>query len=33
MGWKEIDAFHWQLYKRILGISRFAANGVAKLEF
>jgi hypothetical protein len=31
-GWKEIDIIHGRLCKKILGISRFAANGVAEVE-
>jgi hypothetical protein len=30
-GWKEIDKIHGRI-KKILGIPRFAANGVAELE-
>jgi hypothetical protein len=31
-GWKEIDKIHERMYKKNLGIPRFAANGVAELE-
>jgi hypothetical protein len=31
-GWKEIDIIHSRLCKKILGIPRFAANGVAEIE-
>jgi hypothetical protein len=31
-GWKEIDIIHGGLCKKILGITRFAANGVAEIE-
>jgi hypothetical protein len=31
-GWKETDIIHGRLCKKILGIPRFAANGVAELE-
>jgi hypothetical protein len=31
-GWKEIDKIHGRMCKKILGIPRFAANGVAELE-
>jgi hypothetical protein len=31
-GWKEIYKIHGRMCKKILGIPRFAANGVAELE-
>jgi hypothetical protein len=31
-GWKEIDIINGRLCKKILGIPRFAANGVAEIE-
>jgi hypothetical protein len=31
-GWKDIDIIHGRLSKKILGIPRFAANGVAELD-
>jgi hypothetical protein len=31
-GWKEIDLIHGRDCKKILGIPRFAANGVAEVE-
>jgi hypothetical protein len=31
-GWKETDIIHGRLCKKILGILRFAANGVAEIE-
>jgi hypothetical protein len=31
-GWKEIDIIHSRLCKKILGIPRYAANGVAEIE-
>jgi hypothetical protein len=31
-GWKETDIIHGRLCKKILGIPRFSANGVAEVE-
>jgi hypothetical protein len=31
-GWKEIDIIHGRLCKKILGIPRFATNGVAEVQ-
>jgi hypothetical protein len=31
-GWKQIDKIHGRMCKKILGIPRFAANGVTELE-
>jgi hypothetical protein len=31
-GWKEIDIIYGRLCKKILGIPRFSANGVAEVE-
>jgi hypothetical protein len=32
-GWKEIDIIHSRLCKKIPGIPRFAANGVAEMSW
>jgi hypothetical protein len=31
-GWKETDIIHGRFCKKILGIPRFAANGIAELQ-